>query len=364
MDDLYNSPPLLIETPTSQSGTGSQISMSNSNPGFFPSAAPSDPGVENRILHLLQGISVTQDQQTTILTDHGNDITSIGQIVQNLTALVHHNVAVPPAPPYPAPPGSSVTAALQAPINPDAGNVKIHPPRIFDGRSSEVEGFLNEMDDCVYLQRKNLKVERDKCYYFGRYLKDGSLVDWFLNLKQTRSPLLDNFMAFQMQFKAHFGTSDETGLFLRKLHDHTQTGAVHSYISKFHNIILHLELSKQTKILEFHRGLKDELKKSLIGVAVPATLEQFKPKDIQINNDLHEYNLEKKNPKSKTSSINLVPSNYHSTMSTSSTSITPRPIIPGTEVIPMEVDATFQNRIKLTADERKRWIDGNKSNIL
>ena len=161
-----------------------------------------------------------------------------------------------------------------------------------------------------------------------------------------------------MQFKAHFGTSDKTGLFLRKLRNHTQTGAVHSYISKFHDIISHLELSEQTKISEFHRGLKDELKKSLIGVAVPATLEQFKPKVIQIDNDLHEYNLEKKNPKSKTSSINLIPSNYHSTTSTSSTSITPRLIIPGTEVVPMEVNATFQNQIKLTANERKRQING------
>ena len=221
-----------------------------------------------------------------------------------------------------------------------------------------MEGFLNEMDDCVYLQRKNLKAERDKCYYFGRYLKDGSLVDWFLNHKQTRSPLLDNFAAFQTQFKAHFGTSDETGLFLQKLCDHTQTGAVHSYISKFHDIISHLELSEQTKISEFHQGLKDELKKALIGVAVPATLEQFEPKVIQIDNDLHEYNLERKNPKSKTSSINLIPSNNHSTTSTSSTSTIPCPIIPGTEVVPMEVNATFQNQIKLTADERKRRIDG------
>ena len=183
MDNIYNSPPLPIETPTPRSGAGLQISMSNSNPGFFPSAAPSDPSVENWILHLLQGISVTQDQQMTILADHGNDIISIGQIVQNLTALIHHNAATPPASPYPVPPVPSVTAGLQAPIDPDAGNIKIHPPRIFDGRSSEVKGFLNKMDNCVYLQRKNLKVERDKCYYFGRYLKDGSPVNWFSNLK-------------------------------------------------------------------------------------------------------------------------------------------------------------------------------------
>ena len=157
--------------------------MSNSNPGFFPSAAPSDHSVENQILHLLQGISLTQDQQMSILADHGNDITLIGQIIQNFTTLVHHNATIPPAPPYPVPPVPSVAAGLQAPINPDAGNVKIHLPRIFDGRSSEAEGFLNEMDNCVYLQRKNLKAERDKCYYLERYLKDGFPVDWFSNLK-------------------------------------------------------------------------------------------------------------------------------------------------------------------------------------
>ena len=97
------------------------------------------------------------------------------------------------------------------------------------------------------------------------------------------------------------------------------------------------------KISKFHQGLKDELKKALIGVTVPATLEQFEPKVIQIDNNLHEYNLERKNLKSKTISINLIPSNNRSTTSTSSTSITPRPIIPGTEVVPMEVNATFQN---------------------
>ena len=121
--------------------------MSNLNPGFFPSAAPSDPSIKNQILHLHQGISVTQDQQMTILADHGNNITSSGQIIQNLTTLVHHNATIPPAPPVP-----SIAAGLQAPISPDAGNIKIYPLRIFDRRSSEVKGFLNEMDNCVYLQ--------------------------------------------------------------------------------------------------------------------------------------------------------------------------------------------------------------------
>ena len=33
-------------------------------------------------------------------------------------------------------------------------------------------------------------------------------------------------------------------------------------------------------------------------------------------------------------------------------------MIPGTEVVPMEIDASFQNQIKLTVKERKRRMDG------
>lgn len=58
-----------------------------------------------------------------------------------------------------------------------------------------MEGFLNKMDNCMYLQRKNLKAERDICYYFGRYLKDGSPVDWCL-----KSPVCSFSIAQQFHY--------------------------------------------------------------------------------------------------------------------------------------------------------------------
>ena len=98
--------------------------------------------------------------------------------------------------PIPNPLNPPVVMATQVPINPYVVNMKIRPLRIFSmERLQRWEGFLNEMDDCVYFQRKNL-AERDKCYYFGRCLKDGSPVDWFSNLKQTHSSLLNDFTTF------------------------------------------------------------------------------------------------------------------------------------------------------------------------
>ena len=97
--------------------------MLNLNPGFYPTTAPPALTVKNQIIYLLQGISTTQDQQTMTLTDHGNDITLIGQIVQRLTTFVHHNATNLPAPPYPVPPAPSVIARPQVPVDPDAGNI-------------------------------------------------------------------------------------------------------------------------------------------------------------------------------------------------------------------------------------------------
>ena len=57
------------------------------------------------------------------LTDHGNNITLINQIVQRLTTFVHHNATNLPAPPYPVPPAPSVIARPQVPVDPDAGNI-------------------------------------------------------------------------------------------------------------------------------------------------------------------------------------------------------------------------------------------------
>lgn len=346
--------PLEAPIPTAAGGANVQLPSSSSN--FFPRAAstpntfatqppplvPQTAG-ETQILSLLNSLVAGQNQQAIILQDNQNDILYIQNFLKNQTNVP---AAAPIAPTVP-PVGPTVAASTSVPYS-DGGNIKVRQPRLFDGRASEVDAFQNEMDNCIFLQRKSLKDDRDKCYYFGRYLKDGSPVDWFTNLKRTNSPLLGDFAAFQADFKSHFGTSDETGLFLRKLDALEQTGAVNTYISKFHDIISHLDLSEQTKIAKFKKGLKDELKKALIGVKVPATLALFEPVVTQIDNDLYEYNLDKKKK-------NKSPSTY--TTNTPSTTA-PRSLIPGTELVPMEVDAIVQGRMKLTPQERKRRLDG------
>lgn len=183
-------------------------------------------------------------------------------------------------------------------------------------------------------------------------MKDGAPVEWFTNIKRNHSHLLNDFVNFTKAFHTHFGTSDIEGTYLRKLESLRQTGSAAQYIARFHEYSAHLDLSEQTKLVMFKKGLKDATRAALVNTKLPDTLELFEPLVILIDNNLHELDLERKNKNSKTS---IIPNHQRSKSSVPTPS---RPLIPGTETVPMEVDAIKQVT-KLTVEERKRRIDND-----
>ena len=122
-------------------------------------------------------------------------------------------------------------------------------------RSLEVKRFLNEIGNCIDLQRKILEVGKDKCNF-----------EWYLRI-------------------AHW------------LIDFQISNVINHHYSKIYH------------------------------------LEQFKPRVIQIDNDLHGYYMEKENPKLRDnfSSTNLT-NDWSTTLTTSTT---PCPIILGTGTTPV-----------------------------
>lgn len=135
------------------------------------------------------------------------------------------------------------------------------------------------------------------------------------------------------------------------------------YISSFKDCCAHLDLTEQTKIAKFKKGLKKELKDYLVGVKMPATFAQIEPVVLQVDNDLTELNYEikaaGKSSNNNNSSSKSSTNNFSSFKSTSIPAAAPAlPSIPGTEVVPMEVDAIKQT-LKLTKEERQRRMDHN-----
>ncbi|KAJ7939717.1 hypothetical protein B0H13DRAFT_2300419 [Mycena leptocephala] len=60
---------------------------------------------------------------------------------------------------------SSAPAPAPTPsaTSPPRGTPRVRNPRRFNGKVEEVEPFLNEIEDCVYIQRHALPTEEDKC---------------------------------------------------------------------------------------------------------------------------------------------------------------------------------------------------------
>ena len=65
--------------------------------------------------------------------------------------------------------------------------VKHREPRVFDGRADQVNPFLREVNNAVFLQRRSLTSDRDKVIYVSFYLADGAPSSWHRTIKLDAS---------------------------------------------------------------------------------------------------------------------------------------------------------------------------------
>ncbi|OCH85188.1 hypothetical protein OBBRIDRAFT_331111, partial [Obba rivulosa] len=92
------------------------------------------------------------------------------------------------------PTASSATAApswaqsLGSGGNPPTPRFK--DPRTFDGSAAQVEPFLTEMENALYLQRRSITTDYEKSLYLSTWLKDGSPKSWFYAVQKTNPGLL------------------------------------------------------------------------------------------------------------------------------------------------------------------------------
>lgn len=238
----------------------------------------------------------------------------------------------------------------QAPlVVPRSGGVKFREPREFNGQASEVEHFIYEIENAFRWSPAQFTTDESKACYLGAYLKAGSPFEWLMSVERARPTLILNWAEFKKEFISHFGISDIHGTYLRKLENLSQTGSAAQYFARFHDIVSHLHLTKDSKITYLKRGLKPKVREHLIGKKY-ATLAEYEPIVIHIDNDL--FNSKQDERRVPVPQFKSTPT---PSTSTSTSTFTP---IPGTETVPMEVDAT-RTVTHLTADERKRRFTNN-----
>ena len=286
--------------------------------------------------------------------------------------------------------------------------VKLHNPQVFNSCHEEVVPFLSEVQCIIEFHPSSFPDN----HQIVMYLKDGIPIEWFNHLEVIGSPYLHNWLQFMSEFWKKFTDPWLSSTADQKLEKLKQTGSAHTYLTCFVKLSSHLEMTEQTKINCFMKGLKPAIKGNLVSIIDwPLTLMGWENIIIQVNANLHQWDLEwKDNSKGKNSnqkpaaSMKSIPSttptiillsvgkmathwgfsckgrtkrwkgfkiirwggryrcDYSNTMycivyislatMIASTSSTP-------DVIPMELDAVWMNRGKFTQEEHDHRFKNN-----
>ncbi len=238
-------------------------------------------------------------------------------------------------------------------------SVRVKEPRVFDGHASELEPFLRELRAAVHLQRAGLATSYDKAQYMLPYLKaPGRPSEWFSAIEKTKKNLLNDFDALLKDFKSHFESSDLKAQMQRKLEDLVQTGAASDYAAAFYDITSHLDLTEESKMLSFRRGLKPAVLDGLaLIIPQPSTLANMVLNTTTIDDNQHQNTLERKRRNQRNGIPTTSNNNVRHTNNTQSYAQAAAPS-PSTQVVPMEIDAfNTKRRPRLTPEERKRRFD-------
>ncbi|THU91610.1 hypothetical protein K435DRAFT_863266 [Dendrothele bispora CBS 962.96] len=197
-------------------------------------------------------------------------------------------------------------------------------PSTFKGKASEIEEFIQAVEDAVDLRLTSLHTDGQKCLYMSTLLGDGAPKQWYCSIRLNKSSLLGSFTEF--------------------------TDSAAAYASRFLELLVHVNWTDETKIDNFYRNLKPSVKDLISNTkweSCPKTFLDYAVFAIDCDNRVHKQELEPKDESSKKSTNN-------NTLSSSKSEST---LPPGE---PMQIDATISKpRGKLTEAEWKHCIDND-----
>ena len=239
-----------------------------------------------------------------------------------------------------------------------SGSIRVKEPRQFTGKASDVEAFLDEITNYMYLQRRQIMTDYEQSLLFSLYLADGNPKLWYQAIRNLSPEKLNDFDGLVEDFRHHFSDSDLESTAYCKIKALRQTGSCAAYASHFRELVVYLDWTDKSKIAAFKEGLKDQVRNLLVTVCPkPTIFDDFVKICIEFDNAVHENELDKHHAKSggdaSKSTNRSHPKQIQSNprpVATSASSSTP--VLPPGE--PMSIDATKTKRGLLTQAERDR----------
>ncbi|GLB42514.1 hypothetical protein LshimejAT787_1105290 [Lyophyllum shimeji] len=288
----------------------------------------------------------------------------VGMLVENQTALQKNLVDVmQEVARHPVIEAPALTAT------PLRGNtVKLRNARIFSRKHMDVTPFLSEIKRIIDFNPASFVDDRSKILFVGLNLKDGIPIEWFNHLENSQSPLLWDWTAFLATFRKKFADPSLITTADQRLDALRQTGSAHYYLTSFMEIASHLDMTEQTKISRFMKGLKPIIKDHLVNIVDrPSTLEAWEPFIISVDTNLHQREVERRLEHGN-SYHKRHTKDFNTTAYVPSKTVAPSSSL---DVVPMDIDAITPStsatttsrpsapRGKLTAAEREDRFKNN-----
>ncbi|KAF5354499.1 hypothetical protein D9758_012400 [Tetrapyrgos nigripes] len=128
-----------------------------------------------------------------------------------------------------------------------------------EGKATDVEVFIDSVQDAVELLGRNLAMDRQKCIYMATLFAE-ALKQWYCAIRSSQPDLLDSFTNFIASFQTHFGKSNLAYLANNKLKKLVQTRLAGSYTSHYLELFIHVNWTEDRRIDNFYNGLKSTTK--------------------------------------------------------------------------------------------------------
>ena len=115
-----------------------------------------------------------------------------------------------------------------------SGSIRVKELRQFTGKASDVEAFLDEITNYMYLQRHQIMTDYKWSLLFSLYLADGNPKSWYQAICNLSPEKLNDFDSLVEDFHHHFSDSDLESMAYHKIKALHQTGSCAAYASRFH----------------------------------------------------------------------------------------------------------------------------------
>lgn len=165
-------------------------------------------------------------------------------------------------------------------------DIKINPPKEFDGNRDDTLEFLTDCDNYIKARGDKLRDDEKKIAWALSYLKGGSAGPWKISFIEDNASNYGSWTDFKTLFKKVFGTIDHEAknrLTLMNLKQGSTSADDH--IVKFRTLLARSGLKEDlTKVTLFQTSLNDALRNKIYShTPLPTTIDEWYAKASELD---------------------------------------------------------------------------------